>query len=111
MSSVPLSLMIFGPPRLGARLASSRTTRRPEIAASTTAARHSRDVVDDVEHAEPLPRDELVVNELEAPALVGNDSTGARPRPSPRRRRRLALRPAFPKPATLAGPVARPLGI
>jgi len=60
-----------GLPRLAISSVSSRTTRRPEIDVSGTAVRHSRVTsFDHVEHAEPPARRHLIMDEVEAPALV-----------------------------------------
>ena len=67
-----------------------------------TLARH---IVDDVEHAEPPPGDELVVDEVQAPALVGKSQHRCR---CPRADSALASLPAPDRQPLLA---VEPLGL
>jgi len=61
----------------------------------------ARDIVDDVEHADASPGRELIVDEIEAPALVGERRHGGggprahgAPAPRPRRPRRRTVGPS-----------------
>jgi hypothetical protein len=53
----------------------------PEIDVSTAARKQSRVAIDDVEHAKAAAGGELIVNEVQAPALVRKrQHRGRRPR-------------------------------
>ena len=69
---------MLGAPRLTIELPSSRTTRRPEIEVDHRRQTLARHILDYVQHAEAPISGELAMDEVKAPALVGQRQHGSR---------------------------------
>lgn len=65
---------MFGSPRYPISSLSSHVMRRPEIEVSRMAARLPGYVADDVEDAEPLATDELIMDKIQRSTRIGSSS-------------------------------------